>query len=224
MDSSGFAVSRVSIDFDAEKFYLSGLCGRRHEWKQTGHSLRSNSLRSIRTKICLECGRLNSRRYRQRHPDKADESVRQYRRQHPDVQERSIKRRRASGQNAEATRRWRQNHPEHRVIHAEQERLRRFKKRTSRRANYTADQLRERFAQFDDCCSYCNSSQKLTADHFISIAAGGADCLNNIIPACFSCNSSKQASDPWEWYQKQAFYSQSRWMLILSVLGKQGYG
>lgn len=211
-------MSKESLPFDVDKFYLGILCPHNHDWQHTGRSLRS-----LRTKICLECGRVNAQKYRRQHPDKADASVKRYREKNPEVQERSIRKRRASGQSAQATRRWRRNHPEYKAIHAERERLRRFKKRASRLVSYTPEQVRGRFAQFDNCCAYCGCRHNLTVDHFIPIASGGADCLGNIVPACFSCNSSKQDSDAFEWYQKQRFYSQQRWLKMLSVLGKDDH-
>jgi 5-methylcytosine-specific restriction endonuclease McrA len=54
-----------------------------------------------------------------------------------------------------------------------------------------------------DCnytCSYCGASDvKLTQDHFIPISKGGLHTANNIVPSCVSCNSSKQARNPFEW-------------------------
>ena len=39
---------------------------------------------------------------------------------------------------------------------------------------------------------------------------GGKTTVDNVIPACSRCNSSKQAYDVVEWYTKQLFYSKDR--------------
>lgn len=40
-------------------------------------------------------------------------------------------------------------------------------------------------------CGYCGSDTKLTLDHRVPLRRGGADTLENLIPACGRCNSSK---------------------------------
>lgn len=46
-------------------------------------------------------------------------------------------------------------------------------------------------------CAYClRSNQKLTLDHVIPLAKGGAHDVSNIVPACESCNKSKGANGP----------------------------
>lgn len=68
---------------------------------------------------------------------------------------------------------------------------------------YAPGELKERFAQFDNQCVYCLSRDRITADHFIPIALGGFDCLRNLVPACKSCNSSKQGHDPLKWMRRK---------------------
>lgn len=48
-------------------------------------------------------------------------------------------------------------------------------------------------------CCYCGSSFSLTADHLIPLSRGGVDQGDNLVWACRSCNSSKQARDVLEW-------------------------
>lgn len=46
-------------------------------------------------------------------------------------------------------------------------------------------------------CSYCGKvPDKLTQDHWIPIASGGAYTFGNIVPACKSCNSKKGKKHP----------------------------
>ena len=207
-----------SLSFNAEKYYLGKLCIRNHDNLEAG-----KSLRSIATKQCLECGRISAKNYRFNHPEQANESVQKYRKRNPELAIKLSESYRVSGKSAQNTKQWRQRHPEYRQIHAENERLRRFKVRASRLVDYKIEQVKARFAEFNNCCAYCRLEKKLTIDHFIAIAKGGPDCLGNIVPACFNCNSSKKSSDPMQWYQKQKFYSQKQWDFILFVLGKSDY-
>jgi HNH endonuclease len=207
-----------NLSFNAEKYHLGKLCYRQHDWNQTGYTLRRRS-----SNACLKCEQINSKAYRDRHPERSRASVERYRQRNPEVAIRIARSQRLSGRTAQNTQRWRKRHPEYRLVHADSERIRRFKKRASRSLDYTPKQIRTRFSEFDNCCAYCNSVKNLTVDHFIAIAADGSDCLGNIIPACFSCNSSKQHSDPLQWYQKQEFYSEKRWKKILTILGRNDY-
>lgn len=62
-------------------------------------------------------------------------------------------------------------------------------------------------------CAYCGGhleKRTATEDHVIPLSKGGSDLINNIIPACRMCNSTKSAQGLFEWYPKQAFYSKER--------------
>jgi 5-methylcytosine-specific restriction endonuclease McrA len=51
-------------------------------------------------------------------------------------------------------------------------------------------------------CAYCGDrKQRLTMDHVIPVSKGGAHTAANIVPACQSCNSSKNARLPLVEYQ-----------------------
>lgn len=54
------------------------------------------------------------------------------------------------------------------------------------------------------CCIYCGQPAA-HADHFISIAAGGLHCQENLVPACVRCNESKGRRDPFEWIRSSTF-------------------
>lgn len=51
-------------------------------------------------------------------------------------------------------------------------------------------------------CFYCGDAGG-TADHFAPIARGGLHCIENLVPACWSCNVSKNDADPWEWWTRR---------------------
>jgi|SRR3990167_7692308 len=52
---------------------------------------------------------------------------------------------------------------------------------------------------FGHKCAYCGSGGMLHRDHFIPVKRGGGYELGNIVPACHSCNSKKNAKDPVVW-------------------------
>ena len=75
------------------------------------------------------------------------------------------------------------------------------------------------FSWFGFTCAYCgNKPDKLTADHFIPLASGGADALNNIVPACLSCNASKQNKSFENWYFQKPFFDIFRMNKIIEYI------
>lgn len=55
----------------------------------------------------------------------------------------------------------------------------------------TKESLDARFNYYGYRCKYCGSGDKLTIDHRIPLSRGGTNLPANIVPACQSCNSSK---------------------------------
>jgi 5-methylcytosine-specific restriction endonuclease McrA len=81
-----------------------------------------------------------------------------------------------------------------------------------------------RFANFDNQCAFCGSSNQLIVEHFIPRSKGGPHAIGNILPACYSCNMSKFNHDPEEWYRSRPYFSETRWRKILRALGKARTG
>ncbi len=65
-------------------------------------------------------------------------------------------------------------------------------------------------------CAYCgNKLEEVTMDHVIPITRGGVHSIENIVPACLSCNSSKGNKPLLVWmYQKTKF---TDWERLLNV-------
>jgi 5-methylcytosine-specific restriction endonuclease McrA len=73
--------------------------------------------------------------------------------------------------------------------------------------------------QFNHSCAYCGDRRyTLTQDHFIPLINGGGRTLQNIIPACLICNSSKNKKDFFKWYRSNENYCYKRENKILSHL------
>lgn len=115
----------------------------------------------------------------------------------------------------EKAKEWQKNNPELLRAYCQQYRAR--KKRLP--ATLTLNQWRACKEVFNHSCAYCGKpSKRLQQEHFIAVTIGGNYTINNIIPACKSCNSSKQDRDFFDWYPKQPFYSKRREAKILKYL------
>lgn len=58
---------------------------------------------------------------------------------------------------------------------------------------------------FDNSCAYCGKKTKLHQDHFIPLALGGKYIATNIVPACPSCNFSKNKKHPKDFATESAY-------------------
>ncbi|MBT8159610.1 MULTISPECIES: HNH endonuclease [Arthrobacter] len=58
--------------------------------------------------------------------------------------------------------------------------------------------------RYRNCCSYCGKfSARLHKEHVIPLERGGRHSLGNILPACPTCNYSKQDSYVMEWRMRR---------------------
>lgn len=55
------------------------------------------------------------------------------------------------------------------------------------------------FRRFGGSCFYCRTASATTVDHVIPLSRGGSNSIGNIVPACLSCNSRKNARTVMEW-------------------------
>lgn len=95
---------------------------------------------------------------------------------------------------------------------------RRRARKKSVESNYTHEEWESCKKFFHNKCAYCGTEEKLTQEHFIPLSKGGEYTINNIIPACKSCNCSKQDKDFFDWYKLTDFYSPKREQKILRYL------
>jgi hypothetical protein len=140
-------------------------------------------------------------RWRQDNPERASENNRRwYRANSERAKELSRRRQQANReQHNESSRRWCQANPERRRVY---EQKRRARKR-SLPATLTHEQWRLCLEHFNYCCAYCGSQRDfwftVEQEHFIPTVSGGGYVAKNIIPACKSCNTSKQDDDAVSW-------------------------
>jgi 5-methylcytosine-specific restriction endonuclease McrA len=81
---------------------------------------------------------------------------------------------------------------EHKAERAHQEGQRRVRKKGNGGSHTFAEWV-AKCETFSWRCVYCDSGAQMTRDHDVPISRGGSDNIDNIVPACGSCNSSKGA-------------------------------
>jgi 5-methylcytosine-specific restriction endonuclease McrA len=84
---------------------------------------------------------------------------------------------------------WRKAHPEKTRLY---NRNRKARIRGATGDGWSAEQELQLIEDYNYCCAYCGKKQDtLTMDHIIPIVGGGKHEIENIVPACMPCNSSK---------------------------------
>jgi len=59
-------------------------------------------------------------------------------------------------------------------------------------SEFTKEQWGALQRAYDCCCAYCGAKKSMTQDHVRAVKNGGHDRIENIVPACKSCNSRKR--------------------------------
>jgi 5-methylcytosine-specific restriction endonuclease McrA len=89
--------------------------------------------------------------------------------------------------------RWRKENPD-------KQRAKEVRRRTAHRANgvyFISNAEIKRL--YSSPCFYCQDTKDITLDHIIPISRGGSHSIGNLLPACRSCNLSKNAKTITEW-------------------------
>jgi len=87
---------------------------------------------------------------------------------------------------------WQKANPEKRRLHARPSEHRRKSRLKGAIGSFTALEWANLLITHDNRCAYCKKRKKLTVDHIIPLSKGGTNNIDNIVPACGSCNSSKR--------------------------------
>lgn len=134
-----------------------------------------------------------------RNPDKNRAKAKQWYWENRDRASENSRKRRENkpGYRREYLRQWKENNPEKvRLNHQ-----RREARKKALPATLTLQEWEDIKAEFNYSCAYCGKAWHeingvLTQDHVIPLEQGGPYAKENIVPACFSCNSSKGPRTP----------------------------
>ncbi len=86
----------------------------------------------------------------------------------------------------EYKKRWKQS-PVGKICRA----IERHVRRSKTHGKFTPTEWSNLCSKYDNKCLCCGERKKLTVDHVVPIALGGANTIDNIQPLCLSCNSKK---------------------------------
>lgn len=89
------------------------------------------------------------------------------------------------------------------VRRREASRLRCFRERLFTSLVFTSVEVEHLIQLLDSPCMYCGSTENITIEHIVPLIRGGQHTMDNVGPACRSCNSSKQSQTPEEFQNSQ---------------------
>jgi 5-methylcytosine-specific restriction endonuclease McrA len=73
--------------------------------------------------------------------------------------------------------------------------------------SHTAQEWAALVELHDGTCVYCQESPATSKDHIVPVSRGGSDGIDNLVPACLSCNSSKGNKLLSEWLPQKILIS-----------------
>ncbi len=174
------------------------------------HSLKGALYRGSRKSDIAE----RDRRYREAHKEELSVKERLHRESHRETYAERGKRYYEANKSVilEKQRKYNEGRREHNVrrvtawVRENKDRAKMYTERyRSRRRNaavidLTAQQWSACLEYFGHCCAYCGEQfDRLTMEHVVPISRGGNHTAANVIPACRSCNSRKNAKTLMEW-------------------------
>ncbi len=93
--------------------------------------------------------------------------------------------------NSHYTKNWQKLNPEKNRINRRRHEHSRTERRRKLEVRHTWREWEELLDKFEGICAYCKTAKADTRDHVVPISNGGTDDIENILPACRSCNSRK---------------------------------
>lgn len=145
------------------------------------------------------------RQWRERNPERRREQSRvdqaRQRERNPEAVRASYRRwyLKNAGTHTERRRRWEERNPDRaRAIRRAAGRRHEARQRGAV-GSHTEGEWRRLLAEHHGLCAYCLVHKATERDHVLPLARGGSDFIDNIRPACRSCNARKHARDPSEW-------------------------
>jgi len=171
---------------------------------------------------CKKCIRVKRLKYNGDHPEKIIASTKKYKTENKDKIKISGKKYRLENvdRENERSRKYKidmKNDPHFKARRVLDSELRRARKLLLP-ATFTMEEWEETKIYFDNKCAYCDRELPLEQDHFIPLNSKGGYVKENIVPACKTCNCSKNDNDFLQWYRKYEYYSKEREERVIEYL------
>jgi len=149
-----------------------------HREHERAYRMKNKKKLSARKRAYYQANRERILAYCKKYASENRERVSAYHRRHYAANKERIKKNVSS---------YRKANPEKKIHLENRRRTRKFKNGGS----HTLEQRQAKFELLGNECFFCNEKGNLSIDHDIPLSRGGGDGIDNILPACRSCNSKK---------------------------------
>lgn len=100
--------------------------------------------------------------------------------------------------------RWRAANPERARENARGRSIRYRARQRGAAGSHTRVEWEQVLMRYERRCAYCHrSGLRLERDHVVPLSCGGTNSIDNIVPACRSCNARKNARDVETWQRTE---------------------
>lgn len=177
---------------------------------------------------CKECKREHERNYRQTKKEVHQKRDRKY--YENNKERRSESNRKYRNENKLYFSEYRKMHKEKSPDYMRQIKQLSMARKIGANHTYTIEEWEKAKQYFNYSCAYCGMTEEehlerygeiLHQDHFIPVSNGGEYVVNNIIPACRSCNAKKHDADFESWYQASEHFNEVRKRRILIYINEK---
>ena len=167
-------------------------CGKCKEWMPATNEF---FFKNKKSKLgldwhCKSCSKRNSKKWWVENPGKSKEYGRKRAEKNPEREREYARRWRKNNpeQSREKSRKWRKNNLEKSMASDQRRRAR----KSNAVGTSSAEQIKARFQYHENRCYYCGDNESgLHIEHRIPLSRGGSNWPANLVPACPSCNLSK---------------------------------
>lgn len=145
---------------------------------------------------CLQCYNEYKRNYYIKNREKEIKRSLDYNKKNPDVFNRNLKKYRSTEKYKTKTKEWKSLNKESVRMY---DKNKNAKRKNAKRFGYISKlQWESLILKHKNKCYWCGVfMNKPTIDHYMPLHLGGEHSINNVVPACLSCNCKKQHKNPY---------------------------
>jgi len=191
-------------------------CTRCKQQKSTDEFYHNRTMKDGLDPWCKTCASKHARAYRETHSEELKIKKACYHASHQEIDNarsklyaeihREKSRARANAwytthreRAKQSSKKWRLSHPDEAQVIVERCRANR---KNAPGHGLSSGQWIDIQEEYNYCCAYCRQREPLEMDHFVPLAKAGAHDFSNVVPACRSCNSSKNGAFFEDWISR----------------------
>lgn len=107
--------------------------------------------------------------------------------------------------NSHYTINWQLRNPERTLKNRRHANYLRHTRKRNAEGSHTRQEWEALLERYEGMCAYCQTNPAESRDHIIPISRKGTDYIENILPACLTCNKSRGAKPLLDWLREKDY-------------------